>query len=376
MCYYKSIAKIQEAITIFSIKTLGFELGPLLLEGWPAFGARCVCALALFVISWIVSRWLHSKLFPKLLSHTWRLPPTIILLRSFVRPAERMAWVTGLYFALHSLPWSAGLGAGIPKLLTMVYQVVMTFLISEGFYHASELASLLLASCGEEVRTNRTLNTLMDKVYKVVVIVLGGATIAQESGLPIGSVVASAGLVGLTISLAAQDIAKNFFSGVVIILDRPFSIGDWIKVGDVEGEVVDINFRSTKVRAMDKSIYILTNSTVSSATINNVTLRDRRLYRFTLGVTYDTTRPQIEKLMADITAMLKASPYTHPETAFVKLTGFGDSSINLLVSAYVRTNSYDTFMQMQNDLNLSIMDIMKKDGVEFAFPSTTVYLAK
>ena len=163
---------------------------------------------------------------------------------------------------------------------------------------------------------------------------------------------------------------------MVIILDRPFSIGDWIKVGDVEGEVVDINFRSTKVRALDKSIYILTNSTVSSATINNVTLRDRRLYRFTLGVTYDTTRPQLEKLMADLTGLLKASPYTHPETAFVKLTGFGDSSINLLVSAYVRTNSYDTFLQMQNDLNLSIMDIMKADGVEFAFPSTTVYLAK
>ena len=140
--------------------------------------------------------------------------------------------------------------------------------------------------------------------------------------------------------------------------------------------MVDINFRSTKVRALDKSIYILTNSTVSSATINNVALRDRRLYRFTLGVTYDTTRPQLEKLMADLTALLKASPYTHPETAFVKLTGFGDSSINLLVSAYVRTNSYDTFLQMQNDLNLSIMDIMKADGVEFAFPSTTVYLAK
>jgi hypothetical protein len=76
-----------------------------------------------------------------------------------------------------------------------------------------------------------------------------------------------------------HDMAKNFFSGVVILLDKPFSIGDWITVGDVEGEVVDINFRSTKVRAVDNSIYILTNSTVSSATINNATLRNKRLYR-------------------------------------------------------------------------------------------------
>ena len=156
----------------------------------------------------------------------------------------------------------------------------------------------------------RGLAALLDKVYKVAVVVLCGATIAQESGLPVGSVVASAGLIGLTISLAAQDMAKNFFSGVVILLDKPFSIGDWITVGDVEGEVVDINFRSTKVRAVDNSIYILTNSTVSSATINNATLRNKRLYRFTLGVTYDTTRPQLEKLMADLDAMLKASSCT------------------------------------------------------------------
>ena len=361
---------------IFSIQNLGFALGPVLLEGWPAFGARCVYALFLFVVGCAASWGLRRKLFPKLLSRTWRLPPTPILLRSFERPTERMAWFTGLYFALHSLPWSAGLAAGVPKLLTMAYQVGMTFLISQGLYHSSELSSLLLASCGEEVRTNRTLNALMDKVYKVVVVLLGGATIAQESGLPVGSVVASAGLVGLTISLAAQDVAKNFFSGVVIILDRPFSIGDWISIGDVEGEVVDINFRSTKVRAADNSLYVLTNSNVSSATINNATQRTRRLYRFTLGVTYDTTRPQLEKLMADLTAMLKASPCTFPETAFVKLTGFGDSSINLMVSAYVRTSDFATFLQMQNDLNLSLMDIMKADGVEFAFPSTTVYMAK
>ena len=159
----------------------------------------------------------------------------------------------------------------------------------------------------------------------------------------------------------------------------PFSLEDYkksLKIGDVEGEVVDINFRSTKVRAVDNSIYILTNSTVSSATINNATLRNKRLYRFTLGVTYDTTRPQLEKLMADLTAMLKASPDAYEDTAFVRMTGFGDSSINLMVSAYLRTADYGVFLRMQNDLNLNIMDVMKADGVEFAFPSTTVYLEK
>lgn len=234
----------------------------------------------------------------------------------------------------------------------------------------------MLANCGEEVRANRTLTTLLNKVYKVLIVVLGVMTMAQETGLPVGSIVASAGLVGLTISLAAQDSAKNLFSGLVILLDRPFSIGDWITVGDVSGEVVDINFRSTKVRALDNSVYILTNSTVSSATINNGTLRNKRLYRFTLGVTYDTTRPQLEQLMADLTATLKASPYTYEDSVLVKLSGFGASSIDLLVSAYLRTADMTRFLQMQNDLNLDLMDVMQKNSVDFAFPSTTVYLEK
>jgi len=284
---------------LFTINDLGFSIAGLLLEGWLAFAARCVCALALLFIGWVVSRWLQKSLFPRLLKRSWHFAFTHPLLESFARPAARIAWYTGMYLALRSLPWAI---PGLPALLLKAYRMMLVFLIGTGFYHASGIAALLLASSSEEVRTNRTLLTLLDKVYKVAVVVLCGATIAQESGLPVGSVVASAGLIGLTISLAAQDMAKNFFSGVVILLDKPFSIGDWITVGDVEGEVVDINFRSTKVRAVDNSIYILTNSTVSSATINNATLRNKRLYRFTLGVTYDTTRPQLEKLMADLDA--------------------------------------------------------------------------
>ena len=358
---------------LFTINDLGFSIAGLLLEGWLAFAARCVCALALLFIGWVVSRWLQKSLFPRLLKRSWHFAFTHPLLESFARPAARIAWYTGMYLALRSLPWAI---PGLAALLLKAYRMMLVFLIGTGFYHASGIAALLLASSSEEVRTNRTLLTLLDKVYKVAVVVLCGATIAQESGLPVGSVVASAGLIGLTISLAAQDMAKNFFSGVVILLDKPFSIGDWITVGDVEGEVVDINFRSTKVRAVDNSIYILTNSTVSSATINNATLRNKRLYRFTLGVTYDTTRPQLEKLMADLDAMLKASPDTYEDTAFVRMTGFGDSSINLMVSAYLRTADLGVFLRMQNDLNLNIMDVMKADGVEFAFPSTTVYLEK
>ena len=358
---------------IFSIRDLSFELGSMLLEGWPAFAARAVCALLILLAAWLVRRWLTHKGFPALEARSWHFTGTPILLRSFAVPVQRMCTVVGIYLAASSLPWAI---PGVRKLFLMAFQLVMTLLVCEGLYAASELADLVLASCSPEIRSNKTLLSLLNTTYKVLVIAVGVAAGAQEVGFPIGSIVAGAGLIGLTISLAAQESASNLFSGIVILLDKPFSIGDWITVGDVSGEVVDINFRSTKVRALDNSVYILTNSTVSSATINNGTLRNKRLYRFTLGVTYDTTRPQLEQLMTDLTAMLKASPYTYEDSVLVKLSGFGASSIDLLVSAYLRTADMTRFLQMQNDLNLDLMDVMQKNGVDFAFPSTTVYLEK
>lgn len=358
---------------IFSIRDLSFELGSVLLEGWPAFAARAVCALLILLAAWLVRRWLTHKGFPALEARSWHFTGTPILLRSFAVPVQRMCTVVGIYLAASSLPWAI---PGVRKLFLMAFQLVMTLLVCEGLYAASELADLVLASCSPEIRSNKTLLSLLNTTYKVLVIAVGVAAGAQEVGFPIGSIVAGAGLIGLTISLAAQETASNIFSGIVILIDKPFAVGDWILVGDVEGEVIDINFRSIKIRSLDKTVSVITNSKVCSSIIVNCAMRSTRPYKFTLGVTYNTSRAKLEQLMADLTAMLEASPYVEKGSALVRLTSFGDSSINLLVSAYLLTNQAGTFLQMQNDLNLNVMDVMQKNNVDFAFPSTTVYLSK
>ena len=312
---------------IFSIRDLAFEIGSLYLEGWLALAARCVCALLLFAAGVLVSLLLRRKLFPILQARSWHFAATPILLRSLDRPLERMAVFTGLYLALTSLPWAI---TGLPRFLLVAYKVVMSFLFCEGLYQASDVADLLLASCSLEIRSNKTLLALLNTTSKVL----------------------------------------------VILLDKPFSVGDWITVGEIEGEVIDINFRSTRIRAMDKTVSIVTNSKICSSTVQNAAMRTMRPYRFTLGVTYNTTRPQLEKLMADLKTMLDESPYTQKGSNIVRLTSFGDSSINILVSAYLQTNAYAVFLEEQNDLNLNIMDIMQADGVDFAFPSTSVYIEK
>ena len=358
---------------IFTVRDLGFEIGPFLLEGWWALAARAVCAAVIVFAGLLVGWLLRRKIFPALQARSWHFAATPILLRSLQSPLARMAFYSGLYLALTSLPWAI---PGVRKLFLMAFQLVMTLLVCEGLYAASELADLVLASCSPEIRSNKTLLSLLNTTYKVLVIAVGVAAGAQEVGFPIGSIVAGAGLIGLTISLAAQESASNLFSGIVILLDKPFSVGDWITVGDVEGEVIDINFRSTRIRSPDKTVNVITNSKICSATVQNAALRTMRPYKFNLGVTYGTTRPKLEQLMKDLQTMLDASPYTNMGTNIVQLANFGDSSINILVSAYLLTNAYAEFLQMQNDLNLNIMDIMQADGVDFAFPSTSVYIEK
>lgn len=358
---------------IFTIHELTFAVGSFELEGWAAFAARCVCGLLILLAGWLVRRWLMNHAFPKLQARRRKGPAVPILLRGFAAPLGRLALLTGLYLALVTLPWRV---AAIPAFFLKIYRIGVIACLCLGFYSASDLTALLLKSFSPEIRGSATLQSVLVKIYKLMVLILGGLMIAQESGLPVSGLLTSAGLVGLTISLAAQDSASNLFSGMVILLERPFHIGDWIIVEDVEGKVEDINFRSTKIRALDNSLYILTNSKVCSSVINNCAERQKRLYRFTLGVTYDTTRPQLEKLMADLTDMLKGCPDLYEDSVIVRLTGFGASSIDLLVSAYARTAEVEEFLRIQNSLNLSLMDVMKKNGVDFAFPSTSVYIEK
>ena len=356
---------------LFAIQDLNFTLLGFMLEGWPAFAARCVCAALLAALGLLARHFLRGWLFPHLARIHLPSHAVGILLGSFARPAATLAALAGLYLALASLPWAAG---WVRPALLKLFRFGAILLATSGLLGASELTGLLLAGTREEIRANRTLRSILVKVYKVVVLILGILMAAQELGLPVTGIITSAGLVGLTLSLAAQDTASNLFAGLMILVERPFQIGDWIVIGEVEGSVEDINFRSTRVRALDNSLYILTNSDVCASTINNGTQRTKRLYRFTLGVEYGATRAQLERLMEDLRAMLAASPHTYEDSVLVELSGFGASSIDLLVSAYLRTADANTFYRMRNDLNLALMDIVRADGLDFAFPSTSVYI--
>jgi MscS family membrane protein len=351
--------------------TVSLSVGTLVLTGLPALAVRLVLAVLILLAFVLLSRLADKKLFPKLLARRWPHAVVGILLRGFDKPVCVLVKALGLYFCLVSLPWSV---AGLYALLASVLRMAITLCICWGLWESAPICRLALSASKIDPAQNKTLALMLGKIYKFLIALFGGLMIVEETGLPVTGILTGAGLAGLTISLAAQNSASNIFNGMLILLEHPFGIGDWITVNDVSGTVEDITFTATKIRALDNSLYVVPNSSVCSATINNATNRQKRLYRFTLGVTYDTTRAQIEQLMEDITALLRARTDVCQDSVTVRLTGFGSSSIDILVSAHIAVTDMGVFMGIQNELNLDLMDIMKRNGVSFAFPSTSVYL--
>ena len=354
---------------IFTVRDLGFEIGPFLLEGWWALAARAVCAavIAGLLVGWLLRR----KIFPALQARSWHFAATPILLRSLQSPLARMAFYSGLYLALTSLPWAI---PGLTKFLFTAYKIVTTLLFCQGLYNASEVADLLLASCSPEIRSNKTLRSLLDTTYKVLVIILGVATCAQIVGFPIGSIVAGAGLVGLTISLAAQESASNLFSGIVILLDKPFSIGDWITVGNVEGEVIDINFRSTRIRTFPNALVIVPNSSLVSSPITNWSRMNKRRATFSIGLTYDTPKEKMEECVARITEMVNSNEEILANDTVIRFNSFQDSSLEISLMYFTKPTSFSDFQRIKEQVNYGIMQIVEDLGLSFAFPTQTLYV--
>lgn len=352
-------------------KDVSFRFGGLLLEGLAALAVRAGIALLILLAFRVLSKACRTKLFPRLLAHSWTWRCIPILLRGFAKPFSQFVWFLGIYFALASLPWAAAL---VRSLLLTCLRITVTCCLCWGLWESADVCELLLHNSKSDLSSNQTVALLVRKGYKAIIGLFGALMLIEETGLPVTGIITGAGLVGLTVSLAAQNSASNIFNGLLILVEHPFGVGDWVTVDEVSGAVEDITFTATKIRALDNSLYVVPNSTMCSAVVNNATNRTKRLYRFTLSVMYSTSRSQLEQLMADVAALLRGNEHIEPGSVTVRLTGFSQSSIDILVSAYVRTADLSFFLEVQNELNLTLLDIMRRNGVQFAFPSTSVYM--
>ena len=221
-------------------------------------------------------------------------------------------------------------------------------------------------------RLDDQLVPILRSFFTGLVIVIGLFRLLILFGVDAATMLAGATIGGLAVALASQDTVKNLIGTIMIFLDKPFHIEDWIEAGEVVGTVEKVGFRSTSVRAADTSVYQIPNSKLSEIVINNKGLRLFRRYNTNLGLRYDTPPELIEAFVKGVREIIIAHPETRSDSFNVEFTGFGDSALLVMVNVYFKSLAWGIEQSSKHRLHIAIVKLAKGLGVDFAFPSTTV----
>ena len=214
---------------------------------------------------------------------------------------------------------------------------------------------------------------LLSKTLKVFVIVFGVLVTIQNLGVNVMSLLAGLGLGGLAFALAAKDTAANLFGSIMIFVDRPFKIGDWIVVDKAEGTVEEIGLRSTRIRTFYNSQISIPNGQTANATVDNMGRRQFRRVYARVGITYSSTTEQVEAFRSEIRKIIEEHPRTKKDAFHVYFNGFGDSSLEIMVYFFLKVPDWATELKDKEEVYLAIMKAAEKVGVSFAFPSQSIY---
>lgn len=212
------------------------------------------------------------------------------------------------------------------------------------------------------------------KAVKVLVVAFALIAMLGTLGFNITALIAGLGVGGIAFALAAQKTIENMFGGITLFANQPVRVGDFCRFGDNIGTVEDIGLYSTRVRTNARTVITVPNADFAGLQIENFTRRDKIWYHPTLGLRYETTPDQIRYILVAVREMLYSHPKVDPEPARVRFVGFGASSLDLEVFAYVQVTDFGEYLEVAEDLNLRIMDIIEEAGSGFAFPSQTTYI--
>lgn len=216
---------------------------------------------------------------------------------------------------------------------------------------------------------------LVQRAAKVTIWVLGVVFVVQNMGVDVGSLLAGLGIGGLAFALAAKDTVENLFGSLTIFTDRPFQIGDWVVIGgQTEGVVEEVGFRSTRIRTFYNSVISVPNGKVAHSTIDNYGRRNYRRVKTTLGLTYGSTPEQIEAFTQRIRDHLQANEAVWKGTCEVHFAAFGASSLDVMVYFFLDVPDWSTELAERSKIYMEFMRIAEDVGVDFAFPSTSLYL--
>lgn len=289
----------------------------------------------------------------------------------------RIFYVTlGIYIAILFLKNPIGISDEIIFIITKIFRISIILLCSNGIANSITINSNIVNKIKEKINPELedSMFKFILKAIRIVIYIIAGFLVLTELNYNLNGLVTGLGIGSVVITLAAQDTAKNLFGGLVIFLDKPFVVGDWIEVDKYEGTVEDITFRSTRVRAFENSLINIPNSTIANASIINWSRMEKRRNKVNLCLELSTSMEKVQKVQNRIKELLKKHDDVIDDTITVRFDNITDNGINLLICSYTNSVDYASFIEEKEKINFKIMQILKEENVELAYDTKTVFI--
>ncbi len=253
------------------------------------------------------------------------------------------------------------------SIISIIY--ILISLVGLFSSHIERICSKIFLNLYKEIAT------LAIKIIKIIIVFTGFISILSSWGINISAFLASLGIGGLALALAAKDTIANFFGGIALLADDSLKVGDWVKIRDIEGIVEDIGLRATKIRTFSKSLINVPNQIVANDAVENFSRRGIRRISFSIGLVYSTSPQQMQNILQDIKEMVNAHDKISQESIkLINFDAFSDSALMIKVYIFANTAVWSEYLNIREDVNLKIMQIVQKNNSTFAFPSTSLYV--
>jgi MscS family membrane protein len=341
----------------------------------------CICIAILlfgFLLKRLGATFLSKqsiRLF-KGLSNNQRSEQLVLLIR---KPVEQLLTLIIIYVAFNriSFPVSWEIDSsekiGLRWFLNTTWMIALFVTAGRVLVRATDYFGHILSHREESPVSPQLANFIKELIKVLVFVLIVFAGLRFVFHVNITALVASLGIGGLAVALAAQDTLANLLGSFIIYLDKPFKAGDLIESNDIKGTVEHVGFRTTRIRTLDKSLLTVPNKKIIDNALNNITLSEARRVRFTIGLTYNSKSTQLLSIIEDIKKAIEQHPKISKDYT-VRFDEFDKSSLNILVVYFVMSNEYETMIEVKEAINLNVMHIVEQHGCSFAFPTQTVYV--
>lgn len=225
-----------------------------------------------------------------------------------------------------------------------------------------------------ETRLDDQLIPMVRQTANVFVVVVGTLFVLSNLDVNVGALIAGLGIGGIAVALAAQDSLRNLFGGIMILADRPFQVGDWIVIGDVEGTVEKVGFRSMRVRTFKSSLITVPNARVTDTNVDNMGLRQFRRYDTTLHLPLDTPPDVVQAFCEGVRALLRSNELVRKDYYFCELEAIGDSTLDVLLYCFFAAPDWNAELRAKHILNLDVLRLAQSLGITLSPPASTVRL--